>query len=79
MILSVILQVFNVLLVQSQIYETDRKDSNQFLQTTISFDNTYEQSKEIVETKRESCIDEYQQHKSYRRNPILPSYCKQYC
>ncbi|CAF1482850.1 unnamed protein product [Rotaria magnacalcarata] len=79
MILSVILQVFNVLLVQSQIYETDRKDSNQFLQTTLSFDNTYEQSKEIVETKRESCIDEYQQHKSYRRNPILPSYCKQYC
>ncbi|CAF3687991.1 unnamed protein product [Rotaria sp. Silwood1] len=80
MILLFVLQFYSLILVQSKFYETDRKDSNNFLKTKISFENTYEQSKEIIETKRESCRDEYQQQqKIYRRHHILSSACQQYC
>ncbi|CAF0969318.1 unnamed protein product [Rotaria sordida] len=81
MILLFILQFyFFLILVQSKFYETDRKNSNDFLKTKISFENTYEQSKEIIETQRESCLDEYQQqHTFYRRHQKLSSSCQQYC
>ncbi|CAF2717253.1 unnamed protein product [Rotaria sp. Silwood2] len=80
MILLFVLQFYFLILVQSKFYEIDRKDSNDFLKTKNSFEDAYEQSKEIIETKRESCIDEYQQQqKIYRRHQVLSSSCKQYC
>ncbi|CAF1028752.1 unnamed protein product [Adineta steineri] len=80
MIVLCFIQIIHLLLIGTDTYEIDRKDSNKFLNTKISFRSKYEQSRETIETTRELCLDEYrQQQKFSQRRQVLSPFCSQYC
>ncbi|UJR31985.1 hypothetical protein I4U23_019458 [Adineta vaga] len=76
----IVFQIIYLIFVESKTYETDRKESNEFLNTKFSFRSKYEQSRETIEITRESCLDEYRQQQklSHRRQALSPV-CAQYC